>query len=68
MLLLKILLEAFRSYPRNRSMVRTTNDSNILKDCLSRAKWALENSPGGTQMLIVKAFIDFISIVYLNKA
>lgn len=67
MLLLKILLEAYKGYPQNRLMVRTTNDSFILKDCLSRAKWAFENSPDPTQAYLVKAFIDFISSVYLNK-
>lgn len=67
MLLLKILLEAYRGFPNNRLMVRTTNDSLILKDCLSRAKWAFSNPLNQTQSLIIKSFIDFISTVYLNK-
>ena len=67
MLLLKILLEAFRGYPNNRMMIRSTNDSYILKDCLSRADWALGKVIDSTQSYIIKAFIDFISTVYLNK-
>jgi hypothetical protein len=67
MLLLKILLEAYRGYPNNRLMIRTTNDSLVLKDCLSRAKWAFSNPLDPTQSYIIKAFIDFISTVYLNK-
>lgn len=67
MLLLKILLEAYRGFPCRRLMIRTTNDSLILKDCLSRAKWAFSNPLNQTQSYIIKAFIDFISTVYINK-
>lgn len=67
MLLLKILLEAFRGYPSTRNMVRTTNDSLILKDCLARAKWAFSNVTDSAQTYLIKAFIDFIATVYLNK-
>lgn len=48
-------------------MVRSTNDSYILKDCLSRAKWAFGEAIDSTQAYIIKAFIDFIATVYLNK-
>jgi hypothetical protein len=38
MLLLKSLLEIYRSCPSNRPMIRKANDQFILKDCLSRAR------------------------------
>jgi hypothetical protein len=67
MLLLKILLYVFRGDPQNRAMVRNTNDCLILKDILSRAQWAFSNPLEGSQLYMVKAFIEFVAVVYSNK-
>jgi hypothetical protein len=67
MLLLKMLMEVFWSSPESRAMVRNTNDSFILKDCLERAQWAFGNSLESSQIFIVKAFIEFVAMVYANK-
>lgn len=67
MLLLKILLYVFRGGPQNRVMVRNTNDGLILKDILSRAEWAFSNALEGSQLIMVKAFIEFVAVVYTNK-
>ena len=67
MLLLKILLEVYKGGSKNKIMVRNTNDGFILKDCLTRAQWAFTNSLQPTQLMIVKAFIEFVSTVYFNK-
>ena len=48
-------------------MVRNTNDGFILKDCLKRAQWAFTNDLQPTQLMMVKAFIEFITTVYSNK-
>lgn len=67
MLLLKILLYVFRGGAQNRVMVRNVNDNFILKDILSRAQWAFKNSLESTQIYMVKAFIEFVAVVYTNK-
>ena len=48
-------------------MVRNVNDNFILKDILSRAQWAFKNSLESTQIYMVKAFIEFVAVVYTNK-
>ena len=67
MLLLKILLEVYKGNNKNKMMVRNTNDGFILKDCLKRAQWAFTNDLQPTQLMMVKAFIEFITTVYSNK-
>jgi hypothetical protein len=67
MLLLKTLLEVYNSCPNNRTMIRKVNDSMILKDCLSRAEEAFKNSLTSNQTFLIKAFIDFVGVVYVNE-
>jgi hypothetical protein len=67
LLLLKILLEVYKSAEGYRSMVRKVNDGLILRDILSRAKVAFSSNPNPNQAYLVKAFIDFVATVHSNE-
>lgn len=67
MLLLKSLLEIYRSCPSNRPMIRKANDQFILRDCLSRARDSFSLPLTPAQAYMIKAFVDFVSVVYVGE-
>jgi hypothetical protein len=48
-------------------MVRKVNDGLIFKDILSKAQIAFANCPNQNQAYLIKAYIDFVSTVYINE-